>query len=323
MRTLQLASDGRVARLLSIKDKIIFQDGIYHITQRAPGREELFLEYSDYLYFLHLLKGSAAKFSLNIFSFVLMPNHVHILLQIKENNLPKAMKHVFQRYALYFNKKYERKGHVFCGVYRAALVSSESYLLAASLYIHLNPYKAGLCQDVRNYQWSSVGLYTKGNGRSFINSKFILELLDSDIERSRIIYKDFLLESSKIRHESILEEPKALTHFKDRIVGIFSRKIPRFTGSDKGQPGLAVLDKKIDDFRAHKRPLRKFDDVAAIRYIIEQLKSRGYKVVDIADRLGIDRSTVYRIANSSKNCTRRASCNISVSNKSVAWRGIE
>ncbi|MFC1514956.1 transposase [Candidatus Omnitrophota bacterium] len=310
MQTPQLANEARASRLHLIKDRILFEDGIYHITQRAPGREVLFLEYSDYLYFLHILKESAAKFRLNVFSFVLMPNHIHILLQIKENNLAKAMKYAFQRYALYFNKKYERKGHVFCGVYRAALVTSEPYLLAASLYIHLNPYKAGLCLDVRDYQWSSVSLYIKGNGRSFINSKFILELLDRDIDRSRDIYKDFLMKSSRVKHENILEEPKALTHFKDRVAGIFSRNIAKLNGAQSHALDLSELEKKIEFFRKNimhnKKKLRDPRDIAAVRYIIEQLKSRGYKVNDIAQRLNMDRTTVYRIShgvNSRKSAT--------------------
>ncbi|MBN2120784.1 MAG: transposase [Candidatus Omnitrophica bacterium] len=308
MHRFQSAEDGTLSRLLLIKDKIIFEDGIYHITQRAPGREVLFLENSDYLHFLSLLKETTSAFRLNIFSFVLMPNHVHILLQIKENNLPQAMKQVFQRYALYFNKKYERKGHVFCGVYRAALVNSEPYLLAASLYIHLNPFKAGLCKDAKDYQWSSVSLYTEGNGRSFINSRFILEFLDEDMDKSRDIYRKFLVRSSRLKQESILEEPKALAYFRDRLLKIIPKTISKLKNGQSRFGPLSDLEKKIEFFKRHKKKLRKSKDIAAIKYIIEQLKSRDYKVVDIAKKLNMDRTTIYRI------------CNSSVSNKSVAER---
>ena len=71
-----------------------------------------------------------------------MPNHVHLLLSPTESNLYDAMRDVFARYAMMFNRKYERKGHLFGGPYRQAVCLDDSYLLAASLYIHLNPVKA-------------------------------------------------------------------------------------------------------------------------------------------------------------------------------------
>ena len=136
--------------------KIIVEEGVYHITQRAPGKELLFLEESDNLRFLKLLKEISIKFSLDIFCFALLSNHLHILLRIENKNLDKAMKKLFQSYAQYFNAKYYRKGHVFCGVYRASLCDNDSYLLTASLYIHLNPYKAGLTKDIFKYVFDST-----------------------------------------------------------------------------------------------------------------------------------------------------------------------
>ena len=121
--------------------KIIEAGGVYHLTQRAPGRELLFIEEADYMRFLKLLKEASQKFELDIFSFALLPNHLHILLKIKGRNLAEAMKYLFQSYAQGFNKKYKRKGHVFCGVYRAVLCKTDAQLLVTSLYIHLNPFK--------------------------------------------------------------------------------------------------------------------------------------------------------------------------------------
>jgi len=70
----------------------------------------LFIEEGDYLRFLYLLKNASQKFSLDIFCFALLSNHLHILLRINQENLSEAMKNVFERYADYFNVKYKRKG---------------------------------------------------------------------------------------------------------------------------------------------------------------------------------------------------------------------
>ena len=78
-----------------------------------------------------------------------MPNHVHFLLRQNEANLHEAMRDLFSRYARRHNKKYERKGHLFGGRYRQAVCLDESYFLAVSLYIHLNPVRAGLVVQPR------------------------------------------------------------------------------------------------------------------------------------------------------------------------------
>jgi putative transposase len=88
--------------------KILVEDGVYHVTQRAPGREIIFVEDKDYLRCLYLLKETAKEFNLDILCFALLPNHLHLLLKTKNKNLDKAMKYLFQRYAQWFNKTYYR-----------------------------------------------------------------------------------------------------------------------------------------------------------------------------------------------------------------------
>ena len=88
---------------------------------------------------LGLLKEISGKHALTVLSFCLMPNHVHLLLKTGEKNLDQAMRDLFSRYATWFNRKYERKGHLFGGPYRQAVCLDDAYLLAVSIYIHLNP----------------------------------------------------------------------------------------------------------------------------------------------------------------------------------------
>ena len=86
-----------------------------------------------------------------------------------------------------FNKKYERKGHLFGGPYRQAVCLDDSYLLAASLYIHLNPVRAGLVAEPLRYRWSSCRLYCDVDApKSFVDPTFILALLpEPDVEGKR------------------------------------------------------------------------------------------------------------------------------------------
>ncbi|MDQ7792156.1 MAG: transposase [Clostridia bacterium] len=87
--------------------------------------------------------------------YVLMPNHIHLILQAGARPLSKLMQVVQQTYTQGFNKRYERVGHVFQGRYKAFLIDEESYLLALIRYIHLNPVRANICATPEQYPWSS------------------------------------------------------------------------------------------------------------------------------------------------------------------------
>ena len=283
-------------RVLMVSRKVLVEGGIYHITQRAPGKEVIFVEEADYLRFLKLLKESSKKFSLDIFCFSLLSNHLHILLRTEQRNLDKAMKFLFQSYAQFFNKKYERKGHVFCGVYRASFCQDESYLIVTSLYIHLNPYKAGLTKNIFEYKWFSLQPYIRPIKSSLLNPGFILDILALDRGEARKIYKELIGGSSSLKYENILENKGAIKTFykeftswlkKGALKMFFKRRNPFYSYFE--------LEKKIEEIKKGNLKLNSPQSKEGIRYIIEQLKSRGYTIYEIANILGIGRATLYRL----------------------------
>ncbi|MBN3040331.1 MAG: transposase, partial [Candidatus Omnitrophica bacterium] len=185
MDILERISKNKIKGYLTINERVIFEGASYHITQRAPGRELLFLEDGDYLRFLKILKETVEKFEIDLFCFSLLPNHLHLFAKINKKNLSEFTKNLFERYAKYFNLKYQRKGHVFCGRYRASFCNDEKYFLAISLYIHLNPFKAGLCKNLKDYRWSSFNLYAYESKNTFVNFEEVLCLLDPHINKAR------------------------------------------------------------------------------------------------------------------------------------------
>ena len=277
----------------SYRDKEIREGGIYHVTQRAPGREMLFLERSDYVTFLSLTKKYAKDFSLDAFCFCLMPNHIHLLLKINKANLSEAMQSLFTAYAVRFNRKYQRKGHVFCGVYRAPLCRDEAHLIGASLYIHLNPQKAGMLAHAYDYQWSSVRIYTDNQKSTFIKSQPILEIIDANINKAKNIYNEMLRTSSDVTYENIAQNPNATTDFSklilDKLIKVLEgRKIKKnFVAAEKS------IDRLIEEFRDKKR-ITTPKNRKAIIYLIEQLRARGITMQDIAKSLKVTRITLYR-----------------------------
>jgi putative transposase len=270
--------------------KVFVEGGVYHVTQRAPGKELLFLEEGDYLRFLYLLKQTAKDFDLSILCFSLLTNHLHILTQIKKKNLDKAMKKLFQSYAQYFNKKYQRKGHVFCGTYGASLCDSDEYLLVASLYIHLNAYKARIVKSPFFYKWHSLDLYTKSIKKGFINNNLILNIIDLNYQNACKIYKELIEGCLELKYESNLKNKKFLKQFHNEVVNNLAKKIKTKINSTS----LFSFDEEIDKFMNKKR-IDQPKDKKALKYLIEQLLSQGFTLKEIAEKLNCHRSRIYRV----------------------------
>jgi len=265
---------------LTIRQRIIYPNAIYHITQRAPGKDVLFLENSDYLRFLFFLNNVSKKYRIDIFAFALMPNHIHLLLKIKGNNLSEAMMVLFGNYAKYFNIKYERKGHVFCSRFRASLCNDDSYLIAASLYIHLNPIRAGISKNIYDYRWTSILLYIDHEKKSFIDYKTILSMLSPNIKEAKKIYLDLLIDGGNIdlsKYSGNDFAAMSIEHFKNII--------------NKLNGNLSDLDIMINKFK-NKQRIIKPEDKKARRYLIEQLLSRGYSIKEISIIVNISRQTI-------------------------------
>jgi len=300
MDPLELIRQGKIKRYFRATRKINIPNMVSHITQRAAGKEPLFLENWDYLFMLGLLKEIANNYALRIYAFCLMQNHIHLLLSPEEENLYDAMRDLFSRYAMKFNRKYERKGHLFAGPYRQAVCLDESYLLAASLYIHLNPVRAGVVPEPQSYRWSSCRLYYEGNApKSFVDADFILCLLSENEIENKKKYRLLLKQGSDLKTAHVLEQEDAIERFQSKLVSMFpsvfrmvykKRQLARFLGIDL--PTMEELEKQIE-IVGKKHNSSSPESKKAKKYLIEQLVSRGYKRSEIAERLGVSRKTVY------------------------------
>jgi putative transposase len=126
-----------------------------HIVQRGINREPCFYAEEDYHTYLHWLHKSAADWHCVIHAYVLMTNHVHLLLTPETPEGPaKLMQAIGRRYVQYINTSYKRSGSLWEGRYKSSLVQEESYLLTCMRYIELNPVRADMVQDPSHYRWS-------------------------------------------------------------------------------------------------------------------------------------------------------------------------
>jgi putative transposase len=289
-------------RLFRARMKPNYPGMLSHVTQRAAGADRLFHEEDDYLEFLRRMKEVSQDFHLEIVSFACMPNHVHIQVRQTEPNLPEAMKELFGRFARRQNTKYQRKGHLFGGPYRQAVCFDDIYALMVSLYIHLNPVRAGLTDDPRKYRWSSCSLYCRDDQpQSFLYPEKILSPLSDDHGKAVEIYKKSLFEAIKIKSGEVLEDQEAIHRFQAQMSKLpTSKRILRLLWKKISEENTRKTNLEYDfvglmNEVAERQPVQLPKDKAARKYFVEQLLSRGYTRKEIARRLNVSRKTLYNI----------------------------
>ena len=141
----------------------------HHVIQRGNNRQAIFASAADYQALLDLLMGNARKFGVALHSYVLMTNHFHLLATPESaDSLPQMMQAVGRRYVRYFNDSQGRSGTLWEGRYKSTLIQTERYLVACMAYIDLNPVRAGLVAEARDYPWSSHGHYVGLRGDKLI-----------------------------------------------------------------------------------------------------------------------------------------------------------
>lgn len=173
--------------------RIEYPGALYHITSRGNARQKIFLDDKDYYLFLKCLDLTSKRYSFLVYSFCLMPNHYHLLLETPEGNLSKIMRQLNGVYTQKFNKKYGRVGHIFQGRYKAILVEKERYLLELIRYINLNPVRANLVKDPLDWKWSSLPYILNIKKKlPFLSEDFILMQFSEEKFKATKLFKEFI-----------------------------------------------------------------------------------------------------------------------------------
>jgi putative transposase len=127
-----------------------------HVIQRGNNREACFYADADYKAYLSFLKDAAAKYQVAIHAFVLMTNHVHLLVTPQDaQGVSRMMQAQGRKYVQYFNYTYGRSGTLWEGRFKSTVVDADNYLLTVYRYIELNPVRAGMVEHAADYPWSS------------------------------------------------------------------------------------------------------------------------------------------------------------------------
>lgn len=154
-----------------------------HVIVRGNNRESIFYDNGDYAFYLKKLEKALSNYHCQLHAYVLMTNHVHLLITpMQDNSLSKAMQSVGRVYVQQFNQLYRRTGTLWEGRYKATLIDSNQYLLACQRYIELNPVRAEMVAHPAEYPWSSYRCNALGDNNTLITPHDIYNNLGNSHE---------------------------------------------------------------------------------------------------------------------------------------------
>ncbi len=201
--------------------RIEFKGALYHILSRGNERRNIFFGDDDYKVFLGVLEEMSKRFEVDIFAYVLMSNHYHLLIRTNQPNLSKSMQWVGTTYTRRFNLKHFRSGHLFQGRFKSILVQNDAYLMQLSCYIHRNPLRAGLVNRLADYRWSSYRAYAyKASNSSWLKKDLIFSQCNG--EDSYKAYREKVQKYSE-------EEAKVFENLRHGIVFGTKRYLNKIT----------------------------------------------------------------------------------------------
>ncbi len=178
---------------MSRSSRKIYNGAVCHILQRGNNKNIIFKDDDDYANFLKLIKRYKKRYFFNIYNYCLMPNHVHLLIQIiSKTDMPKIFQGIFQSFQFHHRKKYDYCGSLYQNRYKSILVENNSYLLECARYIERNPVRAEIVKQFSEYQWSSYNFYAYGKKNSIITPNPLFFDLARTTNKRRKMYMEYV-----------------------------------------------------------------------------------------------------------------------------------
>ena len=173
----------------------ISNSGIYHVMIRGINRQNIFEDDEDRFKFLEILKHYKNICKYELYSYCLMSNHIHILIKELDDTISEAIRRIGASYVLWYNKKYDRSGHLFQGRFKSESVNDDGYFIRVLRYIHQNPIKAGMTKDIFETRWTSH--YDYISKPNLIDTDLVLEMFSTDRNKAIDLYIKYMNEGNE------------------------------------------------------------------------------------------------------------------------------
>ena len=266
--------------------RLEFDGALYHVTARGNRRGAIYRTDSDRMVWLSLLGETCERFNFRVHAYCQMTNHYHMVVETVDGRLARGMRYLNGNYSQYFNRQHELVGHLFQGRYTAILCQRETYLMALSRYVVLNPVRARLVSLPVEWPWSSyraiVGLH---DAPSWLQHDLTLANFDVHHASARRAYEAFVLKG--------IGEPSPLDAVKNQLLlgdddfceNFIDQRVPGDLVEINRAQRRAIVRSLSDYFRLYRNP----KEAMAMAYL-----SLGHSMPEIARFSGVSVKTVHR-----------------------------
>jgi len=203
-----------------------------HVVQRGNCRQAVFFDDDDYRAYLDWLREGAEKYGCRIHAYVLMTNHVHLLLTPdSRTSISLTIQYVGRQYVSYINRTYGKSGTLWEGRHKGCLVSEQRYFLTCMSYIELNPVRAGMVEHPTDYCWSSYQGNAMGQSDKILTQHAAYLALDANPEGVSRVYRGLVDQSLSSEHvmevRSCVQTGTPLGNelFRDEVERTLQRKV--------------------------------------------------------------------------------------------------
>ncbi len=273
---------------------------LYHVISRGNARQKIFLSTGDFQRYLSYLAHYQQLDRFRVFAYVLMPNHVHLLIETSDVPLSRTMQRLNSRYSLVFNRVHRRVGHVLQGRYHALLCEKDAYLVTLTRYLHLNPVRAKMVREPADYPWSSYGAYCGQSSPVVVETAEVLGHFGDRLPTARQRYRHFVGEGLTAGHE-----PAYYKGVEGRVLGsdAFVARVRRTAPERPADRRTIALDRVVSLVAHHfgqspatlRGPGKQRDRIHArdwLAYVTSRYTSTGLSAV--AKALAVDPSCMSR-----------------------------
>jgi len=239
------------------------QTGIYHVILRGINRQAIFNEADDYQKFIEIMLKCKAISGFEMFAYCLMQNHVHLLIKENQEGIAQIFKRIGVRYVSWYNWKYDRRGPLFQDRFKSEPIEDDRYLLAVLRYIHQNPMKAKIANQLEDYPYSSYRAYIIDKQDALVDKGLILQMMYVD---------QFIEYHQRITEEKVMEyaEESRITDAEGKAL------MAKISGCSNAEEFLKLDEKKREEY-------------------IREIRSKGMSIRQISRLTGVSIGVIRRI----------------------------
>jgi len=255
--------------------RIDYLGALHHVIVKGNNGINIFSDNSDRKKLLKSLSSIVKRYNFKVYAYCLMSNHIHLLIETGNAPLSKLMGEFLTGYVQYFNKRWNRKGHLLGDRYKSILVDKDTYLFTVQRYIHLNPVKAKIVKHPVDYMWSSYREYMGLEKNTFVDTSIVLSYFNNDSRK----FEEFTLEGIKFLE---VPQPKRV---QNRIVygnEDFMKKILRKLEKERRKKRVKRIDINdiyrflLEEYGFDIKKFKKWSRDIRKSILILLLKERGH-----------------------------------------------